>query len=214
MSSSVDAEHLATPGSTSRGTRDVDDEQRATVARAPSPLRCRALDEHLGRRRSTTSSTSPSTSASGTSSRATARPPTRSREVVDRDSACGWRRRSRRRPRPPARRAMPSPISPAPSTSTRRPSSEPSCSAASATAADEIDTACRPIAGLGARPACPTSIAWRNVRDEQRAAGALVLGELPRLAHLAEDLALADDHRVEPGGDPKRCATAASSWYV
>ena len=36
---------------------------------------------------------------------------------------------------------------------------------------------------------------------EQRSARLLMLGRLPRLAHLAEDLALADDHRVEAGGD-------------
>ena len=36
---------------------------------------------------------------------------------------------------------------------------------------------------------------------QQRPARFLALGRLPCLAHLAEDLALADDHRVEPGGD-------------
>src|SRR5207237_5967735 len=31
----------------------------------------------------------------------------------------------------------------------------------------------------------------------------LARGGFPRVAHLAEDLALADDHRIEPGGDGK-----------
>ena len=58
----------------------------------------------------------------------------------------------------------------------------------------------RPIA-VSVRARLPTTSAWRNTRDEQLARRALLLGELPRVAHLAEDLALADDHRVEPGGD-------------
>ena len=56
---------------------------------------------------------------------------------------------------------------------------------------------------VSVRARLPTSTAWRNVRDEQRPAGRLVLGRVPRLAHLAEDLALADDHRVEAGGHPE-----------
>ena len=69
-----------------------------------------------------------------------------------------------------------------------------------ATAADEIDTAWRPMP-VSVRARLPTSTAWRNVRDSSWPRGAFALGGLPRLADLPEDLALADDHRVEPRGD-------------
>ena len=53
--------------------------------------------------------------------------------------------------------------------------------------------------GLGAGPLAHFDRVAERAR-QQRPAGRLVLGRVPRLAHLAEDLALADDHRVEAGG--------------
>ena len=70
----------------------------------------------------------------------------------------GRPRRPRRRRSRPADRAMPSPISPAPSTSTRRSTRVPSRSTASATAADDSDTAPRPMP-VSARDRFPTSMA-------------------------------------------------------
>ena len=57
--------------------------------------------------------------------------------------------------------------------------------------------------GLGAGPLAHLD---RVAEGARRAAGRSPTSRsatLPRLAHLAEDLALADDHRVEPGGDPE-----------
>ena len=50
-------------------------------------------------------------------------------------------------------------------------------------------------ARLPTRSAC-----WKS-DVERRTDGAELLAQPQRLAGLAEDLALADDHRVEPGGD-------------
>ena len=49
-------------------------------------------------------------------------------------------------------------------------------------------------------PACPTRPRAGTAR-QQLGAAAFAHGGLPRVADLAEDLALADDHRVEPGRD-------------
>ena len=68
------------------------------------------------------------------------------------------------------------------------------------TAAWLIDDVPRPIAVSRAGPlADAQGVAEQQV--ERRAHAALVLGDLPRRAHLAEDLALAEHRRVEPGGD-------------
>ena len=69
-----------------------------------------------------------------------ARPPTRaaSSSAVD---AVRLATTISRTPAPASASAMPSPMLPAPSTSTRRSSSEPSRLVASATAADDTDTA-------------------------------------------------------------------------
>ena len=98
---------------------------------------------------------------------------------------------------------MPSPTSPAPSTSTRRPSSDPSRCAATATAADDTDTACRPMA-VSVRDALADLDRLAEHPRQQRAGRALALGRQPRLADLAEDLALADDHRVDAGRHPEQ----------
>ena len=60
-----------------------------------------------------------------------------------------------------------------------------------------------PDAGLGARALADLNRVAERAR-EQLPGGALGLGRLPRLAHLAEDLALADDHRVETGRDAEQ----------
>ena len=97
-------------------------------------------------------------------------------------------------------RAIASPISPAPSTSPRRP-----CEAAEAVGRHgdgglrhRGDVASD--AGVGA-----SSLArLERVAEQQvegRAGGALVRAALPGHLHLTEDLALAEHGRVEPGGD-------------
>ena len=91
------------------------------------------------------------------------------------------------------------PIWPAPTTSTFAPSNVPRCSAATVTAADGIDTGMAADAGLGAHPLARLDRVAEQAGELRR--GAFAHRGLPRLAHLAEDLALADDHRVEAGGD-------------
>ena len=54
-------------------------------------------------------------------------------------------------------------------------------------------------AGLGAGPLADLD-GLAEGAGQELADRALTLGDLPRLADLAEDLALADDHRVESGG--------------
>ena len=89
---------------------------------------------------------------------------------------------------------------PAPTTSTRLPSRPPSWSTAISTAAWLTDAVPRPIP-VSVRARLPTLSAWRNSRLRLRAGAALGLRDLPRLADLTEDLALADDRRVEAGRD-------------
>src|SRR5262249_295272 len=101
--------------------------------------------------------------------------------------------------------AMPSPISPAPSTSTRLPSSVPSCSAAIATAACDTDVVPREIA-VSDRARLPTSTACPNTPASTapptppsppppRTPEA---GHPPRAPPPPEDLAFTDDCPVEP----------------
>ena len=89
-------------------------------------------------------------------------------------------------------------ISPAPTTSTRRPSSRPKIFRASATAAKLTDTAPSPSA-VSLRTRLPTpNDQWNSllsIGPVQR-----VRRGLKRVLHLSEDLRLADDQRVEPGG--------------
>ena len=54
---------------------------------------------------------------------------------------------------------------------------------------------------VSVRTRLPDSTACRNRPRQQLRRGLLAHRGLPRLAHLAEDLALADDHRVEAGRD-------------
>ena len=68
------------------------------------------------------------------------------------------------------------------------------------TAAWLTDAVARLIA-VSVRARLPVSSAWRNSRFSVGLGAALGLRQLPRRAHLAEDLALAEHRRVEPGGD-------------
>ena len=105
--------------------------------------------------------------------------------------------------------AMPSPMSPAPSTRMVRPSRVPSRSAARATAACDSDVVPRAMA-VSDRTRLPTSTAWRNSRSSTGPA-APSPGPPPTPPHLPEDLALAEHGRVEPDATWNRWATAASS---
>ena len=68
------------------------------------------------------------------------------------------------------------------------------------TAAWLIDAVPRPMA-VSVRARLPTRRAWRNSRSSVERTPPSSLADLPRRAHLAEDLALAEHRRVEPGGD-------------
>ena len=198
MSSRVTPGTSPAPGSTSRGT------PTSTMSSARRCGVCMTASIVGSARRASSvesvavSRTSQAMRTSGSSPSVTARPPT----CLASSSArawCGWRRRPRRTPAPASASAIPSATLPAPRTSTRRSSSD---RAGCARRARPPPT--RPTARAGrwrsrCGPRLPTSTAWRNTRDSACPLADLVLGELPRLAHLAEDLALADDHRVEAG---------------
>ena len=144
------------------------------------------------------SSTSTSASAAARSPRRTARPPVRSARAT----AVSQVRLAMVRSVPAlaSPRAMASPISPAPSTSPAR-SAEPAEALGGhgdGGLRDRGDVAAD--GGVGAGPLA----GFERVAEEQvegRAGGALLAGPLPRLLHLAEDLALAEHRRVEAGGD-------------
>ena len=91
-------------------------------------------------------------------------------------------------------------MAPAPTTTTRRPATSPPCRADRSRAAP-TSVGCGAVdVGLGARAlADPERLLEQHV--EGRADGAELLAEPERVAGLAEDLALADGHRVEPGRD-------------
>ena len=94
-------------------------------------------------------------------------------------------------------------ISPAPTTSTRRPSSRPKILRASATAAKLTETAPSPSA-VSVRTRLPTlNDQWNSLR-QQRAGAAPLRRRLEGVLHLPEDLRLADDQRVESGRDPEQ----------
>ena len=95
------------------------------------------------------------------------------------------------------------PISPAPTTTTLRPFRSPKIFCASEAAAKLTDTAPDPERRLGPDPLAD---AERRVEQpvQDRADRTDVRGGGVRLFHLAEDLRLADDEGVEPGGDPEQ----------
>ena len=108
------------------------------------------------------STTSAATSACGRRLIGVARPPTR-RASSDARSVPRPATTTSATPDPASEVAMPWPISPAPRTSTRRSTSVPSRSVARATAADDSDTAPRPMP-VSARDRFPTSMAYRKMR--------------------------------------------------
>ena len=147
------------------------------------------------------SSTSTSTSDAARSPRRTARPPVRSASatavsqvrLATTSSVPALARPERHAPRPCRRRRA---------RARRGRASPPRRSAAMATAAWETEVMWRPMAGVGAGPLAGLErVAEQQV--ERGAGGALLAGALPGLLHLAEDLALAEHGRVEPGGDPE-----------
>ena len=73
------------------------------------------------------------------------------------------------------------------------------------TAAWLTDAVPRPMA-VSVRARLPTRKRVTEEQVERRPHPALVGGDLPRTAHLAEDLALAEHRRVEAGGDLEQVA--------
>ena len=67
---------------------------------------------------------------------------------------------------------------------------------------------------VSVRARLPASRAWRNSRLSAGPGGALVAGPLPGAADLAEDLALAEDGGVEPGGDARTGGATAGVVVV
>ena len=131
----------------------------------------------------------------------------RGRPARGRCRRCGWRPRPRgrraasapaRSPRPCGRRRSAAPAGragrrgrPRPGRAPRRAPTPSRCRCASASA---------PLAHL-------ERLAEEAVED--RPGGALLGARAPRRAHLALDLALADDHRVEAGGHPEELGRRA-----
>ena len=68
------------------------------------------------------------------------------------------------------------------------------------TAACDTEVVERAMA-VSVRARLPVSSAWRNSRFRPARGRAVEPGRLPRVAHLAEDLVLTDDDRVETGRD-------------
>ena len=115
----------------------------------------------------------------------------------------GWRRR--RPPTPRARQRPGGQLRGLARADQRAPGARrrsPRLRCASSTATEGIETPFSPTAGLGAGAlAGGEGAAEQPVQD--RAGGALDERQLVGALHLALDLGLADDHRVEPGGDPE-----------
>ena len=118
---------------------------------------------------------------------------------------CGWRRRSGTRP---ARRGA---WRPARSSCRRRPAAPPGRSRpskiflASSTAANETETACRAIS-VSVRTRLATLKAWLKSGCRCGPDRLARLGQREGVLHLAEDLRLAEHHRVEAGGDAEGVA--------
>ena len=105
------------------------------------------------------------------------------------------------------------PIAPAPTTSTRRSSSDPRRLAASVTAAVDTDTGVPPNPGLiGARLPTLTRFGTCVSTTCGRACGRF--GDTHALRLRTEDLAFTDDHRIESRSQHCTGATTASSPFV
>ena len=185
----------ATPGSTSRGTA------MSTISSGRPKRRCMATS--ISSCVITTSvapvevsTRSAVTSACGSCSMGTARPPTRMATSVER-SVPGRSPRPRPHRDPASERAMPSPISPAPSTrtrcSTRR--AEPLCGQGHRRRRQRHGAPAD--AGLGPGP-LPDLDGEAEHPAQALAGRALLFGHLHGVAHLAEDL------RPHPGSPSRR----------
>ena len=188
----------ATPGSTSRGSAT----SRISSGR---PLR-HAITISIVARSTRTSgdaveenSTSTSTSVSAMSASGTAWPPTCAASASAR-SACGSRRAGRRRRASATSTRGRDPCCPAPITSTRAPSSVAELLGRDRDRGRRDRHRMPADAGLGADALARLDRVPEQLRQELRRA-ALAHRGLPRVADLTEDLALADDHRVETGRD-------------
>ena len=135
------------------------------------------------------------------------------RELLGRARRCGWRRRSRRRPRPPARAPCPHPCR----RHRARARGGRRASRAARRPARPRPTTPTPRGGRcrsRCAPACPTSTAWRNVREssgplaDSCSAAFHASRTWPRISPSPMII------ESRPAATPKRCATAASSWYV
>ena len=213
MSRSVTPKTSPTPGSTSRGTATSTtssarpDRRSITCSMSARSMRtsggARARQEHVAAARA----------GRGSSSSAIAAAAEPGRERGTARAACGWRRRSRRRPRPRARspssrrrrpRRARGPAGPRASRAVRRPPRPRPTGP---------DTAWRPMP-VSVRARLPTSTAWRNVRDRNwptepsRSATCHASRTWPRISPSPMIM------ESRPAATPKRCATAASSWYV
>ena len=199
MSRSVHAEHLPDAGVDVARHGDVDDEQRAPVAATHHLFHVGALDERARCTRGREQHVARDERVEDVVERhrtTTRRAP----RAPDRGSACGWRRRSRPRPRHGARLPCPRRRRP------RRARARAGRRASRAARPRARPPPTRPTPRDGrcrsrVRARLPTSIAWRNVRESSGPAVPSCSAASPRLADLPEDLVLADDHRVEPRGD-------------
>ena len=200
-----DAGKVGDTGFDVTGHRDVDDVQRSSGSRDPS---ARALTSDTGRTGSDApvlaTITSAAAIASSRRSNPTATPPTRSARLDPRAAE----RLATRMSAPPARcraTATPSPIAPAPTTSTRLPARSPTTSLIISTAAWLTEAVPRPMP-VSVRARLPASIAVRNSRFSVERAAPSCWAISQALADLTEDLALAEHGRIEPGGDLEQMA--------
>ena len=189
---------IPTAGSTSRGTA-------MSTMSSGRPCRWSRTDSRSAATSSTSGEpvearrTSASTRALGRADHSMARPPQRAASWVARLHVRLTTSSEPASSAPARAWAMLSPISPAPSTRVVLPDSDPSLAVATATAAWESEVVPRAMA-VSERTRLPTSRAWRNSADSTGPAVWLRPGRLPGVADLAEDLALPEDGRVQPGG--------------
>ena len=178
MSSRVTPEISATPGSTSRGTATSTtssgrpSRRAITGSRSPCSRGRRATPVEV-------SSTSTSASASARSASGIGAAADPRGELVGRAPAVRLATTTSATPARGQRDGHALAHSPAPSTRTRAPSSAPSRSAAIATAADDTDTVCRPMRGLGAGPLADLE----RVAEQQASSEPVALPSRRRLSH-------------------------------
>ncbi len=179
--------------------RQVDQQQRVARAAGDGPAH-HVRGQHGCGAEVDETTRSAAGSRSCTSSKRTAEAPRRSARV---QAAANVRveTTTSRRPRPIRLRAASSEVWPAPIRSAERPSSPPSRAPGELCGHRGHGRVLGGDARLAAHPFAGLEGALEGAVQE-RPDRALLLGHLQRLAHLAEDLDLARDERVEPGGDP------------